>query len=82
MLPGFNAAATASGLGIDNTDFIRGYGRSTSTGLTPTGNTVVNVNVNAGVVANKQELPQIIVDALGTYTKQSGSGGLTRVLGL
>jgi hypothetical protein len=82
MLPNFNASAASAGLGMDNTDFIRGYGRSTSTGLTPTGSTVINVAVNAGVIANKQELPSIIVDALGTYTKQSGSAGLTRVLGL
>jgi hypothetical protein len=82
MLPNFNASAASAGLGMDNTDFIRGYGRSTSTGLTPTGSTVINVAVNAGVIANKQELPSIIVDALGTYTKQSGAAGLTRVLGL
>ena len=81
MLPGFNAAATASGLGIDNTDFIRGYGRSTSTGLTPTGGNVYNIKVEAGMIASKQEIPAMIVDALGTYTKQSGAGGLTRILG-
>ena len=42
----------------------------------------ITVNVNAGMIANKQEIPAMIVDALGTYTKQSGAGGLTRVLGL
>jgi hypothetical protein len=67
--------------GIDATDFIQGYGRVTSTGTNPLGQ-AVTINVNAGVIANKQELPGIIVDALGTYTKQSGAGGLTRVLGL
>lgn len=78
------AAPTAPvmpGLGIDATDFIPGYGRVTSTG-TAIGGGSLTVNVNAGVIANKQELPSIIVDALGTYTKQSGAGGLTRVLGL
>lgn len=45
------------------------------------GNTY-NVTVQAGIVANKQEIPAMIVDALGTYTKQSGAGGLTRILGL
>jgi hypothetical protein len=41
-----------------------------------------NITINAGAVANKAELPQMIVDALGTYTKQSGSAALTRTLGL
>lgn len=45
------------------------------------GNTY-NVTVQAGIVANKQEIPAMIVDALGTYTKQSGAGGLTRILGI
>lgn len=74
-------APVMPGTGIDATDFIPGYGRVTSTGTNPNGQPVT-ININAGVVANKQELPQIIVDALGTYTKQSGAGGLTRVLGL
>ena len=74
-------APVVPGFGIDATDFIPGYGRVNSNGTNPSGGNIT-VQVNAGVIANKQELPQIIVDALGTYTKQSGSGGLTRVLGL
>lgn len=41
-----------------------------------------NVTINAGAVADKASLPGIIVDALGTYVKQSGSGALNRTLGL
>ena len=83
MAPTINASAKLAGMGMDNTDFFQGYGRVTGYGTNPSGGSVTNnITVNAGVVANKQELPQIIVDALGTYTKQSGAGGLTRVLGL
>lgn len=81
ITPGFTQGATAAKMNMDSSDFIRGYGRVTSTGTSVNGGNIT-VQVNAGVIANKQELPQIIVDALGTYTKQSGSGGLTRVLGL
>lgn len=81
ITPGFTQGATAAQMNMDSSDFIRGYGRVTSTGTSVNGGNIT-VQVNAGVIANKQELPQIIVDALGTYTKQSGSGGLTRVLGL
>ena len=35
-------------------------------------NTTINVQVSAGVVADKAALPGIIVDALGTYVRQSG----------
>jgi hypothetical protein len=63
--------------GIDPMRSPESYARSqTAAGAT------YNVTINAGAIANKQELPAIIVDALGTYTKQSGAGGLTRVLGL
>lgn len=83
MSPTITASANLAGMGIDQTDFIRGYGRVNSYGSGVNGTVINNnVTVQAGVVANKQELPQIIVDALGTYTKQSGAGGLTRVLGL
>ena len=79
------AAPTAPvmpGMGIDATDFIPGFGRVSSTGTNPAGQNVYNIKVDAGMIANKQEIPAMIVDALGTYTKQSGAGGLTRVLGL
>jgi len=79
------AAPTAPvmpGFGIDATDFIPGYGRVSSTGNNPAGQNVYNIKVEAGLIANKQEIPAMIVDALGTYTRQSGAGGLTRVLGL
>ncbi len=75
-------APVMPGFGIDATDFIPGYGRVSSTGTNPSGGNVYNIKVEAGLIANKQEIPSMIVDALGTYTKQSGAGGLTRVLGL
>lgn len=75
-------APVVPGFGIDATDFIPGYGRVSSTGTNPSGGNVYNVKVEAGLIANKQELPAMIVDALGTYTRQSGAGGLNRVLGL
>lgn len=81
ITPGFTQGATAAQMNMGATDFIRGYGRVTSTGTAPNGGNIT-IQVNAGVIANKQDLPNIIVDALGTYTKQSGAGGLTRVLGL
>jgi hypothetical protein len=71
------AAWLASIGGIDPTRSPQSYAAA----QTAVGSTY-NVTINAGAIANKQELPQIIVDALGTYTKQSGAGGLTRVLGL
>jgi hypothetical protein len=81
ILPTLNASGVTAGLGMDNTDYIRGIGRVTSSGTTPTGQPIT-IHVNAGMIASKQEIPGMIVDALGTYTKQSGAGGLTRVLGL
>jgi len=75
-------APVMPGLGIDATDFIPGYGRVSSTGTNPAGQNVYNIKVEAGMIASKQEIPAMIVDALGTYTKQSGAGGLTRILGL
>jgi len=63
--------------GIDPIRSPESYARSqTAAGAT------YNVTINAGAIANKQELPAIIVDALGTYTKQSGAGGLVRILGI
>jgi hypothetical protein len=40
----------------------------------------ITVQVDAGIIANKAELPGQIVDALGTYVRQSGSAALTRIL--
>lgn len=83
MSPTITASANLAGMGIDQTDFIRGYGRVNSYGSGVNGTVINNnVTVQAGIVANKQEIPAMIVDALGTYTKQSGAGGLTRILGL
>lgn len=41
-----------------------------------------NVTINAGAVADKASLPGIIVDALATYTRTSGSGALNKVLSI
>jgi phage-related protein len=41
-----------------------------------------NITINAGAVAEKASLPGLIVDALATYTRQSGSGALNRVLNI
>lgn len=41
-----------------------------------------NVTINAGAVADKASLPGIIVDALATYTRNSGSGALNKVLSI
>ena len=73
--------ATA-GLSMDSTDYIRGRGRVTASGLTPAGSAPVNVIINAGAITDQASLPQVIVDGLGTYVRQSGAGGLTRLLGL
>lgn len=40
----------------------------------------ITVQVDAGIIANKAELPGQIVDALGTYVRQSGSAALNRML--
>jgi len=45
-------------------------------------NPTYNITVNAGAITDKASLPQIIVDALGQYTRQSGTAGLTRLLGV
>jgi hypothetical protein len=39
-------------------------------------------NINAGAITDKSSLPQVIVDALATYTRTSGTGALNRVLNL
>jgi hypothetical protein len=39
-------------------------------------------NINAGAITDKAGLPQMIVDALATYTRTSGTGALNRVLNL
>lgn len=41
-----------------------------------------NITINAGAVAEKASLPGMIVDALATYTRQSGAGALNRVLNI
>lgn len=53
---------------------------ATGAGSMSNTNTTINVSVNAGAVADKASLPGIIVDALGTYVRQSGSAALTRIL--
>lgn len=73
------AASMAAGVAIDYSAANGGnYGRG---GYIRSDNNVT-VNITAGAIADQGSLPQMIVDALGTYTKQSGAGGLTRVLGL
>jgi len=63
--------------GIDPVRSPESYARSqTAAGAT------YNITVEAGLIANKQEIPAMIVDALGTYTRQSGAGGLVRILGI
>jgi hypothetical protein len=41
-----------------------------------------NITINAGAITEKASLPGLIVDALATYTRQSGSGALNRVLNI
>ena len=71
-----------AGLSMDSTDYIRGRGRVSASGLAPSGQPVINVTVQANTITDQASLPQVIVDGLGTYVRQSGAGGLTRLLGL
>lgn len=71
-----------AGLSMDSTDYIRGRGRVNASGLAPSGQPVINVTVQANTITDQASLPQVIVDGLGTYVRQSGAGGLTRLLGL
>lgn len=45
-------------------------------------NSNYTININAGAISDKAGLPQMIVDALATYTRTSGTGALNRVLNL
>lgn len=78
MAPTISASANLAGMGIDQTDFIPGYGRVNSYGSGVNGGAITNnITVQAGVIASKQELPSIIVDALNTAAKQGLS---TRII--
>ena len=79
ITPGFTQGATAAKMNMDSSDFIRGYGRVTSTGTSVNGGNIT-VQVYANAITDKQSLPALVTDALVTASKQGLTGGLSRLL--
>lgn len=79
ITPGFTQGATAAQMNMDSSDFIRGYGRVTSTGTSVNGGNIT-VQVYANAITDKQSLPALVTDALVTASKQGLTGGLSRLL--